>query len=131
MINGGTLAVNADANLGNSSGGLAFGGGTLQFLSGFATNRAVTLNAGGGTFDTNGNGATLAGAIFGVGGLTKIGAGTLTLSGAGTYSGATAVNAGTLQAGAANGIFGRGQRVHGRVGRRARPQQLQPDPSAR
>ena len=53
----------ADANLGAASGGLAFGGGTLQFLSGFTTNRAVTLNAGGGTFDTNGNNATLAGAI--------------------------------------------------------------------
>ena len=102
VINGGTLAVNADANLGNSSGGLAFGGGTLQFLSGFATNRAVTLNAGGGTFDTNGNGATLAGAIFGVGGLTKVGAGTLVLSGISTYSGSTLVSAGTLQAGAAN-----------------------------
>jgi len=101
-INSGVLAVAADANLGAASGGLAFGGGTLQFLSGFATNRAVTLNAGGGAFDTNGNNATLAGTISGAGGLTKIGAGTLTLSGASSYSGATAVNAGTLQAGAAN-----------------------------
>ena len=81
-INGGVLAVAADANLGAASGGLAFGGGTLQFLSGFTTNRAVTLSAGGGTFDTNGNNATLAGAISGPGGLSKIGAGTLTLSGA-------------------------------------------------
>jgi autotransporter-associated beta strand protein len=101
-INSGVLAVAADANLGAASGGLAFGGGTLQFLSGFTTNRAVTLNAGGGAFDTNGNNATLAGTISGAGGLTKIGAGTLTLSGASSYSGATAVNAGTLQAGAAN-----------------------------
>ena len=75
-INGGTLAVAADANLGAAAGGLAFGGGTLQFLSGFTTNRAVTLSAGGGTFDTNGNNATLAGAIGGTGGLTKLGAGT-------------------------------------------------------
>ena len=48
-INGGTVAVTADANLGAAAGGLAFGGGTLQFLSGFTTNRTVTLNAGGGT----------------------------------------------------------------------------------
>jgi hypothetical protein len=41
----------------------------------------VTLNAGGGTFDTNGNGATLSGTIGGIGGLSKIGTGTLTLSG--------------------------------------------------
>jgi autotransporter-associated beta strand protein/T5SS/PEP-CTERM-associated repeat protein len=101
-INGGALAVAADANLGAASGGLAFGGGTLRFLSGFTTNRAVTLNSGGGTFDTNGNNATLGGAISGSGGLTKIGVGTLTLAGASSYSGATAVNAGTLQAGAAN-----------------------------
>ena len=96
------LAVTADANLGAAAGGLAFGGGTLQFLSGFTTNRTVTLNAGGGTFDTNGNNATLAGAIGGAGGLTKVGAGTMTLSGASTYLGGTTVNAGTLQAGATN-----------------------------
>ena len=96
-INAGALAVAADANLGAAAGGLAFGGGTLQFLSGFTTNRAVALNAGGGTFDTNGNVATLAGAIAGTGGLTKIGAGTLVLSGANTYSGGTTLAAGTLR----------------------------------
>jgi autotransporter-associated beta strand protein/T5SS/PEP-CTERM-associated repeat protein len=101
-INSGVLAVAADANLGAASGGLAFGGGTLQFLSGFTTNRAVTLNAGGGTFDTNGNNATLGGMISGNGAFTKIGAGVLTLAGPSSYTGATNVNAGTLQAGAAN-----------------------------
>jgi autotransporter-associated beta strand protein len=62
-ISAGTLAVSADANLGNTSGGLSFGGGTLQYLAGFTSNRGVTLNAGGGTFDTNGNDATLSGTI--------------------------------------------------------------------
>ena len=88
-VNEGVLAAAADANLGAATGGLAFDGGTLQFLSGFATNRAVALNAGGGTFDTNGNSATLAGVISGIGGLTKIGAGTLVLSGANSYTGGT------------------------------------------
>jgi autotransporter-associated beta strand protein/T5SS/PEP-CTERM-associated repeat protein len=99
-INGGTLAVAADANLGAAAGGLAFGGGTLQFLAGFTTNRTVTLNAGGGTFDTNGNNATLGGTIGGAGALTKIGAGTLTLTGANAYAGGTTINAGTLAVGA-------------------------------
>lgn len=101
-INAGTLAVSADGSLGAAAGGLSFDGGILQFLAGFSSNRAIALNAGGGSFDTNGNNATLAGTIGGIGGLTKTGAGTLTMSGASTYTGATNVNAGTLQAGAAN-----------------------------
>jgi autotransporter-associated beta strand protein len=70
----------------------------LQFLAGFTTNRAITLNAGGGTFDTNGFNSTLAGTISGGGGLTKIGAGTLTLTSTNTYSGGTTIAQGTLQA---------------------------------
>jgi len=101
-VNGGTLAVSADNNLGDNSGSLAFGGGALQFLSGFISNRAVTLNSGGGTFDTNGNGPLLTGSIRGPGGLTKVGIGDLTLAGASTYSGPTNVLLGTLAAGATN-----------------------------
>ena len=81
-INQGTLAISSDANLGAPSGGLAFGGGTLQALASFTSNRTVTLNAGGGTVDTTGNTVTLAGTIGGPGSLTKIGAGTLALSNA-------------------------------------------------
>ncbi|VTU25241.1 Outer membrane protein IcsA autotransporter precursor [Variovorax sp. PBL-H6] len=46
--------------------------------------------------------ATLAGAITGPGDLSKIGSGTLILSGANSYTGATGVTEGTLRAGAAN-----------------------------
>jgi autotransporter-associated beta strand protein len=98
-INQGTLAVSADSNLGSASGGLTFGGGTLQFLSGFSSARAITLNAGGGTFDTDGNNATLFGVIGGSGGLTvqsSSAGGSLTLTGTNTYTGPTNVNAGTL-----------------------------------
>src|SRR5262249_26710150 len=95
-INAGTLAVITDANLGAASGGLAFSGGTLQFLSGFSSNRGTTLSAGGGPVGTNGNSATLGGTISGVGGLTKLGAGTLVLSSANTFSGGTMLAAGTL-----------------------------------
>jgi outer membrane autotransporter protein len=99
-INGGTIAVSADNNLGDPAGGLAFGGGALQTTATFTTARPVTLNAGGGTFSPNGGATlTLAGAVGGVGGLTMAGGGTLILAGASSYSGGTTVNAGTLQLG--------------------------------
>src|SRR5215471_15739626 len=96
VINAGTLAVSNDANLGSASGGLTFGGGTIQFLAGFTSNRGTTLNAGGGAVDTNGNSVTLGGTIGGVGGLTKLGAGTLVLTAANTFSGGMLLAAGTL-----------------------------------
>jgi autotransporter-associated beta strand protein len=107
-VNQGTIAVSADTGLGAPNGPLTFNGGTLQFDSSFDLSplRAITLNAanngfaGGGTFDTNGNTSTISQGIQGAGGLTKAGAGTLTLSGPNTYTGATTVALGTLAAGA-------------------------------
>ena len=109
-INAGTLAVSADANLGAAAGGLSFGGGTLRFDAGFTSNRGVTLLASGGTFNTNGNDATLGGTITGAGGLTKSG-GTLMLTGTNDYQGDTTISGGTLgvstdvNLGAATGIL--------------------------
>ncbi|MBR0706823.1 autotransporter domain-containing protein [Bradyrhizobium liaoningense] len=95
---GGTVSVSSDANLGDLAGGLTFNGGTLQ-ISGTAFNataRTVTLGAGGGTFDIAdaANDFVISQSISG-GTLTKSGAGTLTLTGAAGFSGAT-VSAGTL-----------------------------------
>ncbi len=109
FLNAGILQATADNNLGAPTGGLTFNGGALQFLAGFSTSRAISLNAGGGIFDTNGNNATLGGPIGGAGGFTKNGAGILTLTGVSSYAGATTVNAGTLQAGATN-VFSPGSR---------------------
>ncbi|HEY9133204.1 MAG TPA: autotransporter-associated beta strand repeat-containing protein, partial [Dyella sp.] len=100
-LSAGALSVSSDANLGAASAGLDFEGGTLQ-VTGTAFNstaRAVSLGAGGGGFDIAdaGNTFTLSGAIGGNGGLTKLGAGTLVLNGANTYSGGTTISAGTLQ----------------------------------
>ncbi|MFH0295770.1 autotransporter domain-containing protein [Bradyrhizobium sp. 31Argb] len=102
FLNGGTLQVTADSNLGATTGGLTFDGGSLQLGAGFNTARGVTLNGNGGAIDTNGFNTTFSGTFGGTGGLTKTGAGMLTVAGAGSYVGPTLVNAGTLQAGAAN-----------------------------
>ena len=48
------------------------------------------------TLDTAGSSSTFSNNIYGPGGLTKAGAGALTLSGANTYAGATVVNGGSL-----------------------------------
>ncbi|MBB6428192.1 autotransporter-associated beta strand repeat-containing protein, partial [Sphingopyxis sp. JAI128] len=98
-IDGGTLRIASDANLGDVAGGLSFGGGTLNTTASIASARAVDL-AGTGTFLTNGGTTlTLAGSIGGGGALTKAGAGSLVFTAANTYTGGTTINAGLLQIG--------------------------------
>nr|WP_245430329.1 autotransporter outer membrane beta-barrel domain-containing protein [Rhizobium tropici] len=95
-INGGTLQISADANLGNAAGGLSFAGGILRNTAAITTARSVTLDVAGGTFNTDAD-LTLNGAIGGAGTLTKTGSGTLVLNGANTYQGGTVINGGTVQ----------------------------------
>jgi outer membrane autotransporter protein len=96
-LTGGTLSISSDANLGASSGTLTFDGATLQTTADVTMDRATTLDASGGTFDTD-SGTTLTqqGQIGGAGSLTKTGAGNLTLTGNNTYTGATTISSGTL-----------------------------------
>ncbi|GAB3781118.1 autotransporter-associated beta strand repeat-containing protein [Dyella agri] len=101
MLGAGTLSVSDDANLGAASAGLDLDGGILR-VAGTAfqsTARTITLGAAGGGFDIEDltNVFTVNQALSGTGSLTKLGAGTLTLSGANSYSGGTTVSAGTLQ----------------------------------
>ncbi|MBZ9875018.1 autotransporter-associated beta strand repeat-containing protein, partial [Mesorhizobium sp. BR1-1-9] len=97
-INSGTLQIASDANLGAAAGGLSFGGGTLHTTADITSARAVTLNAGGGTFDTDSaTSLALNGTMSGAGPLTKEGGGTLVLSGANSYQGGTFINGGTVQ----------------------------------
>jgi fibronectin-binding autotransporter adhesin len=101
-LNAGTLSVAGDGNLGDPAGALNFNGGTLQVTgTGFTgTARAITWGAAGGGFDIAdaGNVFTVGQTLSG-GALTKLGAGTLALTGSDTVAGTT-ISAGTLQIGA-------------------------------
>ena len=103
ILNQGTVRVAAVADAGvNSPLGagstLSFDGGTLEFTGASGrTNRAITLDDGGGTFNTA-TSLTLAGTVSGIGTLTKTGSGTVVLTGANTY-GDTVISGGALQVG--------------------------------
>ena len=105
-ITSGTLAISSDANLGSVAGGLTLNGGTLRATANVTTARAVTLNAGGGTVDSNGQMVRFTTGITGSGGLTKTGAGALFLLANNTYTGGTTVNGGILHIGAEGGPSG-------------------------
>ncbi|MDP4006071.1 autotransporter domain-containing protein, partial [Methylobacterium sp. NEAU K] len=105
---GGILSVARDASLGAGSAPLTFDGGILQVTgTGFtATPRPITWADGGGGLDIAdpANTFTLAQSLSGPGGLAKLGAGTLALSGTNSYAGPTLVAAGILQASGGNAI---------------------------
>jgi len=101
---GGNLVVNHVSALG--SGSLTFAGGTLRYGTGITTDysQRIANSTGAISIDTNGQNITFGNAISSTntGGLTKLGNGTLTLSGGNAYTGNTAVSAGTLTLGANN-----------------------------
>ncbi len=111
-INTGVLSISQDANLGTPpdepvankvslQGGID--GGTLQATASFPlnANRGIVLVSGGGMIDVTGDNVlrydgVISGAGEGSVNLSKIGTGTLVLSGSNTYSGTTFINAGVL-----------------------------------
>jgi autotransporter-associated beta strand protein len=103
-VTAGMLSITNGSAIG--TGALALGQGTAFQLDGsFTLANSITI-AGDPAFDvTGGNTATISGVIADApapaapGVLEKIGAGTLVLTGANTYSGGTIVSAGTLQLG--------------------------------
>ncbi|MBG6243832.1 hypothetical protein CS369_01305 [Candidatus Symbiopectobacterium sp. 'North America'] len=99
-INGGTLRITSDSNLGQSDGGLSFNGGTLATDAIMSTSRATLLDALSGTIDIAlASPLTSSGIFSGAGTLTKIGTGLLALTGENTYTGDTVLTQGTLQIG--------------------------------
>jgi outer membrane autotransporter protein len=73
-----------------------FNGGTLQTTGSLIIARTISLLALGGTIDTNGFDSIFSGNIINSGSLTKIGTGTLTLSGNNSYGGGTNIFGGVL-----------------------------------
>ena len=116
-IEAGTLSLGS-ANALAGGGSVTFGGGTLQFTSSNTTDysaRIANSTSGAIAIDTNGQGVTFSGALqaSNTGGLTKLGAGTLTLSGSNGFSGVTTIAAGTLSLGSANALAGGGSVTFG------------------
>ena len=104
-VNAGTLQAGA-ANTFASNSAFTIGPvGTLdlngfsQSIGSLAGSGAVTLGAGTLTTGNDNTNTIFSGGISGAGGLTKVGSGIFTLSTPATYSEATNVNVGTLQAG--------------------------------
>jgi fibronectin-binding autotransporter adhesin len=107
-INAGTVTLGSSDRI-NDNVAVVMTGGTLNLnnnsdtvssLSGSAG--SVTLGSGTLTAGNSGN-QTFSGVISGVGGnLTKVGSGTMTLSGTNSYTGTTQISQGTLQLGASN-----------------------------
>lgn len=96
-INGGTLQIDADSSLGNSSGVNTINAGTLEVTQTISTSRNFTLgNAASGIAVDNSKNFSVFGNLTGAGALNKLGFGTLILVGTNAYLGGTKINAGNL-----------------------------------
>lgn len=95
-VHGGIVNAAADNHLGHVSGHVTLDGGTLQWGATFNTARGITVSSANGIADTQAFNAMLSGVVDGAGAVIKQGAGVLTLTGTNTYTGGTAMNAGTV-----------------------------------
>jgi autotransporter-associated beta strand protein len=107
----GTLTMGSSSALGSTSGQLTVNAGTLNMVANnltvgnltgtggtiSGTSGARTLTIGQGDFGGGDYQGAIANGAGGTTALTKTGTGTITLSGTNSYTGATAVNAGTLR----------------------------------
>jgi len=101
-LKGGTLLTKGISSLGQAT--FNFGGGTLKSSGSFSTSQPMKLTGDGGdvNVDTAGNSITLSGVLSGIGGLNKIGSGTLTLSSNNSFTGSVNFNGGWIKAASLN-----------------------------
>lgn len=103
-LNGGSISAGQITHLGSGTATFNFNGGTLIAAPGSVSNymsglTAANIVTNGATIDSGTNVINIAQPLLdgtGGGGLTKLGAGTLYLNGANTYTGSTMINAGAL-----------------------------------
>ena len=107
-ISAGALGLGSSAALAGH-GNITFAGGSLQFTAGNTVDYSnyIVNSASAISIDTNGRNPTFAGVLASSNsaGLTKLGLGTLVLTGSNRYSGATTVNGGTLVLGGSAGAI--------------------------
>ena len=112
---GGTIETSGESRFGTNPGSfvadqISFNGGIFKSTSAsavnFSSNRGITLNGSGGTFDVTGSTGTvtLTNVTTGGGTLTKKGAGALILAGDHTYTGGVAIQNGIVRLGHAGGL---------------------------
>jgi autotransporter-associated beta strand protein len=95
VVVGGPVAITSNAALGNPANAVQLGSGILRLAAdGIIMPRPITTN--GGYIDTQGYHGEVSGVVSGAGPLTKLGTGTLILSGANTLNGGLQVYAGTV-----------------------------------
>ncbi len=95
----GTQVFSGDANFVSYSGATVINGGVLEFsgTNSVAANSAITVNTGSTVkFSGDGINGVRSKAIDGLGSVTKAGTGTVTFSGANSYTGPTSVDGGKL-----------------------------------
>src|SRR6185437_13331335 len=110
----GTLLVSGGGTMGSTAGATTVSGGTLDLGGTTQTqNGGLTLTGGtikNGTLSSTGTfgvqSGTISAVLAGAGALDKTGAGTVTLSGANTYTGITDIHGGTLAIGAGGSLAG-------------------------